>query len=86
MTVASGRKVVWCCAKHQPAFTWAAMVNHRTKISHPSGCPECATAAKRAPRPGKVFRIQAKVAGMSQLKQTFMVTAISTISIESIPI
>ena len=80
LTVSSNKKVVWRCCKHQPAINWTTSVNHRTNKRHPSGCPECAKAARRTPRPSKLSCIQADVTGIAQLNQTaVIVTVISTI-------
>ena len=43
--MASNRKVLWICDKHEEPFTWAASVSHRTKQHSPTGCPKCSRAS-----------------------------------------
>ena len=46
VTVGSSKHVHWVCGKHQPAFSWRARVEGRTRARGYSGCPKCANAAR----------------------------------------
>ena len=50
VTVHSSRAARWVCKKHEQPFTWTASVSSRTNKHKPSGCPECARAARRGPQ------------------------------------
>ena len=45
--VSSGKKALWVCHKHQPAFSWAAAIRDRTRPNRPTGCPECARMTRK---------------------------------------
>ena len=51
---ASNRRVAWRCDIHEPPCLWVARPSDRTLAARPSGCPQCANAARRRPRAGKL--------------------------------